>query len=331
VCSTLIFNTLPWTHAAYEQILGRVYRQGMKADTVRVVIPVTHAHVGGEDWSWCESKLNRLRWKKSIADAAVDGKVPEGHLRTSQQAYSDVMSWLSRLDEGNLATVTRRPVVTLLDEATVAEQAKRRGAYSEFSGLNNRWNRSHSERTNRRLTEHPEEWAEYHAQYREARKGWAVVPFEDFLRWAEARTAYTIGDFGCGEALVSKALAGRHTVHSFDHVAIDGSVVACDMSRTPLEDGALDVALFSLSLMGSNVTDYLFEAWRVLKLDGHLHVYEATSRFGEEGGREAFVDGLGRLGFDIVRVEDRSKFTYVHAIKSGRRPQRDVVVAFREV
>ena len=50
------------------------------------------------------------------------------------------------------------------------------------------------------------------------------------------------------------------------------------MAHTPLEDESLDVALFSLSLMGSNLGDYLREAHRCLRLDGHLHVYEATSR-----------------------------------------------------
>jgi len=38
---------------------------------------------------WCESKMQRLRFKKSIADAAVDGIVPEGHLRSPAQAYQD--------------------------------------------------------------------------------------------------------------------------------------------------------------------------------------------------------------------------------------------------
>ena len=34
--------------------------------------------VKGERWSYCESKLHRLEYKKSIADAAVDGVVPGG-------------------------------------------------------------------------------------------------------------------------------------------------------------------------------------------------------------------------------------------------------------
>ncbi|MBN9378615.1 MAG: hypothetical protein J0H93_09595 [Chlamydiales bacterium] len=42
-------------------------------------------------------------FKKSIADAAVDGVIPEGHLRTPAQAYQDAMNWLKRLEEGKPA------------------------------------------------------------------------------------------------------------------------------------------------------------------------------------------------------------------------------------
>ena len=53
-------------------------------------------------------------------------------------------------------------------------------------------------------------------------------------------------------------------------------VIACDVSHVPLDDESLDVAVFSLSLMGANFTDYLREAHRCLKLDGHLWIDEAT-------------------------------------------------------
>ena len=56
-----------------------------------VVLPLTYAMVNGQRWSWCESKMHRLAFKKSIADAAVDGVVPEGQLRSPQQALQDVM------------------------------------------------------------------------------------------------------------------------------------------------------------------------------------------------------------------------------------------------
>ena len=38
VCSNLIFNTLPWTYALYQQIIGRIVRTGMnEKKTVEVV------------------------------------------------------------------------------------------------------------------------------------------------------------------------------------------------------------------------------------------------------------------------------------------------------
>jgi hypothetical protein len=69
--------------------------------------------------------------------------------------------------------------------------------------------------------------------------------------------------------------------------------------------------------MGSNAGDYLREAHRTLKLDGQLHIFEATSRFAD---RDWFAASLRDLGFDVVAVEDAWKFTHVRALKAERRP-----------
>ena len=45
VCNQLIVNVLPWTHAEFEQLKGRIYRQGQTCDTVKMVIPLTYATV----------------------------------------------------------------------------------------------------------------------------------------------------------------------------------------------------------------------------------------------------------------------------------------------
>ena len=141
------------------------------------------------------------------------------------------------------------------------------------------------------------------------------------IRWYQQRSGYTIGDFGCGEAKISEALSDQHTVFSFDHVAVNDDVTACDLAHVPLDDETLDVVIFSLSLMGANFNDYLQEAYRTLKLDGHIQIIEATSRFSDRVG---FVNGLKRLGFDNVLIEDQWKFTHIDAIKVRRQPQADV-------
>jgi hypothetical protein len=319
VCNRLIINVLPWTRAEYDQLLGRIYRQGqVSRQEVCVIIPLTFAMVNGERWSWCESKMQRLAFKKSIADAAVDGVVPEGHLRSPAQAYQDVMAWLERLESGQVEVVTRAKIVVPLPATDPADVQRRRHRYGDFSRMNRNWNHFKSENTHQRLRANPEEWAQYHTLYREARKDWAVVPYDELIRWCQQRNGYVIGDFGCGEAKLAEAISDRHTVHSFDHVAINENVVACDMAHVPLDDQSLDAAIFSLSLMGANFTDYIREAYRTLKLDGHLHIFEATSRFTD---RQRFLDGLKQLGFAVVSVEDKWKFTHIRALKTEQHPR----------
>ena len=98
------------------------------------------------------------------------------------------------------------------------------------------------------------------------------------------------------------------------------------MAHAPLDDDSLNVAVFCLSLMGGNFTDYLREAHRTLKLDGWLHIFESTSRFSD---RDSFVRDLKRLGFDQIAIEDRWKFTYIRALKVGRVPDESVELRFQ--
>lgn len=326
VCNKLIVNVLPWTNAEYEQLVGRIYRQGQQADTVDVIIPITYATVNGERWSYCESKLKRIEYKRSIADAAVDGAVPEGNLRTPAQAQRDVMAWLERLERGETGEVVRMRIVVPLSDANPNDVKRRQGAYGDFSTMNGRWNASKSDTLAQRLETNPEEWQQYHTLYRQARKSWTVVPFEEMVRWAREREGQVIGDFGCGEALFSAAVSDRHNVHNFDHVAINNTVLAGDMAQTPLDDESLDAAIFCLSLMGANFSDYLREAYRTLKLDGSLHIWEPTNRFDDP---ERFARELAQLGFKAFPPEKRGSFTYIEARKTLRGPVEGARLRFR--
>ncbi len=326
VCQKLIINALPWTNAEYDQLVGRLYRQGSKFDKVQVIIPVTFAMVNGQRWSYCESKLQRLEYKKSIADAAVDGVVPEGNLRTAAQAQQDIMGWLARLEGGTLTEIVR-PIIKIPLSGEPAELARRIQRYGDFSKMNNRWYASASEKTHERLATNPEEWAHYHTEYRRLRETWPVVPFKEEIRWLAARKHQVVGDFGCGEAEVAKAVGDTHTVISFDHVAIDPDrVTACDMARVPLDDDSLDVALFCLSLMGANFTDYLREARRCLRLDGVLHIWEPASYFDDAA---AFCRQLERLGFEPTVPVTEGAFVRIYTHKNAKQPDPTVALPFR--
>jgi hypothetical protein len=325
VCDRLIINCLPWTNAEFEQLIGRIWRQGQLSKKVEVIVPLTYAMVNGVKWSYCQSKYQRIQYKKSISDAAVDGAVPDGNLRSAAQAQSDVLAWLQRLETGEELTVQRRSIVVPLNDGGAAAE-NRLARYGEFSTMNARWNSANSGKTHERLRANPEEWEQYHTLYRKARESWNIVPYEEFIRWCISREGYIIADFGCGEALVARAVSERHTVYSFDHIAIDESVVAGDMSSTSLDSESVDVALFSLSLMGSNFTDYLREAYRVLKIDGQIHIWESASRFDDV---RRFSQSLEKLGFQVFEPKNKDTFVLIEGRKTERPIDESIELRFR--
>lgn len=67
--------------------------------------------------------------------------------------------------------------------------------------------------------------------------------------------------------------------------------------------------------MGTNIEDYLMEAYRTLKLDGHLHIIEATSRL---KNLEEFLEQLENICFGIVFCKEMWKFTHIYAVKTKR-------------
>ena len=67
------------------------------------------------------------------------------------------------------------------------------------------------------------EWVHYHEEYRKARED-EVTPYKEMIKFYKKRDGLIIGDFGCGEAFL-RELSSKHTVHSFDHVAIEKFVM----------------------------------------------------------------------------------------------------------
>jgi hypothetical protein len=179
--------------------------------------------------------------------------------------------------------------------------------------MNQRFNTSKSTTMHDRLVADPEEFYLYHSLYREARETWSEVPYQVLAEQLNKRPDWVIGDFGCGEALLSKSV--RNKVYSFDHVAINPSVIACDMAHTGLDAEMLDVAVFSLSLMGVNWEDYLKEAFRLLRSGGLLKVSEPASSWVEHN-YASLKQGIESAGF-VLNGEPRlsSKFIYLDAIK----------------
>ncbi len=110
----------------------------------------------------------------------------------------------------------------------------------------------------------PSRFEAYHEGFRTQVEKWPVNPVNVFIDYLKSKPAsWVVGDFGCGDAMIAQSVTNK--VHSFDLVSVNKYVTACDVRKVPLPNGVLDVAIFSLSLMGTNFLDFLREAYRTLK------------------------------------------------------------------
>jgi hypothetical protein len=311
-CNQIVMLSLPWTSAEYEQIIGRVRRQGSAFDSVRVVVPQVNLDHEGDVWSWDGRRMDTIRFKRTLSDCALDGNIPEvariSPKELEERGRKALKAWIERVRGGEAALGVERPRLRIPLPPALKERLKvQRG---DFATLNNRWVSSNSETVHTRLKEDPAEWYLYHTLYREAREGWSEVPALRIAEDLKGRPDLRVGDFGAGECLLRDALP-NHNVVSLDHVAFDDGVIACDMASTPLEDGELGAAVFSLSLMGRNWRDYLTEAHRTLRPFGLVFIAEPARRW-EDGVLE---DALEAAGFDPLRTLHRGEFVYARGVK----------------
>ncbi|KXS12499.1 hypothetical protein M427DRAFT_114003 [Gonapodya prolifera JEL478] len=199
-------------------------------------------------------------------------------------------------------------------------------------------------------------WESYHRGFRSQVEVWPVNPLDIIIQ--SLKSEYLKGggkdlavvDLGCGEAKLAQELTkgslpasrgspavgkvGENTVKvwSFDLCEdSQGWVTACDIKKVPLLSSSVDVAVFCLSLMGTNYIDFVKEATRLLKTGGTLKIAEVISRFSNASNNTAtkhpkshrdhsddipstnsksiqsFVSALRRLGLDLAKQDTSNK------------------------
>ncbi len=316
VCNRLVFLSLPWTSAEYEQIIGRLRRQGSRFDEVQIIVPQVVLEYEGDPYSWDRVRLRVIHYKKTLSDCALDGLVPEtvrlsptALLAKSREALE---RWIARVSEQGVLMIDRKrlkvPLPLDLRRTTIVR-------HGDFSAITRRWSVSSSQTTHQRLQLDPSEWYLYHTLYREARAAWAELPVDRIADRIRVRPDWVVGDFGCGECLLQDMIPNK--VVGMDHVAAKAGAIACDMAATSLDDESLDVAVFSLSLMGTNWRDYLKEARRTLKPYGYLVIAEPVGRW--RGDLTSLRTTVESTGFRLVGdIEQRYGFVYLTALKADK-------------
>lgn len=159
----------------------------------------------------------------------------------------------------------------------------------------------------------------YHAGFQCQVSKWPTNPVDRMIAYVNSSGSLAVvADFGCGEAKIARSVP--NVVHSFDLVALNERVTACDMANVPLKTASVDIAVFCLSLMGTNIVQYLVEASRVLKLGGILLIAEVVSRFKKIG---SFVRKLRKLGFELENKVVNKMFVWFELKKICAVPTED--------
>ncbi|EFO61450.1 Rossmann-fold protein [Giardia lamblia P15] len=121
-----------------------------------------------------------------------------------------------------------------------------------------------------------------------------------------------IGDMGCGEAALAKAIATKYSpgvaVHSFDLVALNSHVTVANIRALPLERHALDLAVYCLSLMGSDYVSFIKEAFRVVRPGGELWLAEVNSRI---TNTKHLIELFSACSFRKIKVIPFTHFTLI--------------------
>lgn len=125
VSDRLVILSLPWTHAQYEQLVGRLHRQGSRFEQVDVVIPEVSLEIQGHSWSWDFERMELIKRKRTLAECVTDGVIPdttqlshEEMLRRSRMALDRLIEHLipeimERTEEPTLASALGiRPTVS---------------------------------------------------------------------------------------------------------------------------------------------------------------------------------------------------------------------------
>ncbi|KAJ5565753.1 hypothetical protein N7535_007391 [Penicillium sp. DV-2018c] len=206
---------------------------------------------------------------------------------------------------------------------TPLQQAMRQKLISSrFRHLNETLYTTPSEKALEMFSANPELFDEYHAGFaRQVKESWPINPVDGYIKTIRTRGAIplpkrgkplnpakgyplprrpnglcTIVDLGCGDAALARALtpsAKKLNIkfNSYDLAAPNALITKADISNLPLEDGAADVAIFCLSLMGTNWVSFVEEAWRILRADGkgECWVSEVKSRFGKVVRKKSMI------------------------------------------
>ncbi|KAM3615712.1 uncharacterized protein V6R79_006585 [Siganus canaliculatus] len=210
--------------------------------------------------------------------------------------------------------------------ASLRSRMEQRLESARFRYINEVLYSTSSGEAKRMFKQDPQAFGIYHRGYTAQVQKWPINPVDRIIASIQQKSpSLVVADFGCGDCKIARSV--KNKVHSFDLAATCELVTVCDMAHVPLPDASVDIAVFCLSLMGTNLADFLSEANRVLKMGGIVKIAEVASRF--ENVR-SFTSALSNLGFKMVSTDtENSHFFSFELRKTGNAPDNTKKVALQ--
>lgn len=304
ICDTIIILSLPWTNAEYVQLVGRINRQGSEFGSVKIVVPQVKIKMNnGKEWSWDDKRFRIIKTKRTLSDAVVDGRFASIFSLNRSKLLRDAVE---SLREGiQDFTITRKKLEVEVVETKIREYSSE----SIITSTHQKASTSTSSRMHEWFSEDKSRWKDYHKVREENIKDWVENPITVIAERLNENPGQIIADLGCGMNRLKDLVKNYKAWYSFDHCAVDPSVVEADCSdlHEYLGDESVDSAVFCMSLWGTNYLDSIKEAHRYLKTGGTLYVVEPKDKVDQS----VLLGGVVQLGFNLTNlVLERNGKTY---------------------
>lgn len=308
VSNKIIVISYPWTGAEWEQLVGRINRQGSNFDSVTIIHPHVYINTNSREWNYDKRRWNIIKNKKTLSDVVVDGNLDSIYKLNRLGFIKDIINSLkeNRLDDFH----PERNDIKIKYEFTEQEY---KNSESIIKDVHRKANTSTSEHMHNWFVNNPNEWKEYHKQREVSKSKWDEDPVDVIAKEINDRNdSNIIADMGCGLAKLSTLIKEQNKVISVDHYSEDPNVIKCDMKHTPINDNEADITVFCLSLWGTNYLDYIKEAYRITAKRGFMYIVEPNDEF----DFDKLNEDIKQIGFNKINEVIRDKFTYLTFIKN---------------
>lgn len=283
---------------------GRIVKKNMS----QTKVIITSGYTGSEpDDALSSTKLKFKGMKKHSKSTPVVELLPP--TKKAVQATRSILE-TKNFDKELVRPTSARDIGLKTFEDTLKQQL----LGGRFRYINEQLYTMDSTDANEFFKSDTEAFNAYHAGYQQQVEKWPMNPLDRIIKMIKRLPkSLEIVDFGCGEGRLSTMLPNK--VYSMDLVSTRNDIIACDMACTPLNDQSVDIAVYCLSLMGTNLKDYLLEANRVLRPNGLVIIAEIQSRFDD---LRQFIRGLEACGFELLKKDINERLFYFFQFKKVR-------------